>query len=233
MRGILHAMQPAAAFTRLLPWISGEPVPDGRLRRDLARFLRSFDGSPVAGGVRVAYGGAELDLLGDDRRALPRRPPPGIAHATWRAIRTSSRPVTPATINRLRRRLRALINAGFPGAPPSGARLQLTRLAVGVIARPTTKRSALRRRERRALAAYELLLDGPLPDLLAYCTAVTLATSGLTLVRCSAPAPRDWDRQCGRLFALLPGRRGRPRTYCSLACRVRAHAQRHSGRRSQ
>ena len=70
----------------------------------------------------------------------------------------------------------------------------------------------------------DLLVDGAIGDLVPFLVMHLLTGPGMvTVSRCRAPAPRNWSERCGR-FLVWSGQ-GRPREFCSGACRVRHHAE--------
>jgi hypothetical protein len=85
--------------------------------------------------------------------------------------------------------------------------------------RPPTKRSKLKPRERQAYqdaGAAVLRVEGSLMDLVPFLLMhLLMAPDMMTVARCPAP-------QAGRWFVQVAGR-GRPRDYCTDACRVRAN----------
>jgi len=216
---------PAAALGRLLPWLGGDRLPDRELRRRLGALVRAFDGSPAAGGLRAYAAAGEAELLG--------------SRGTWPAGYEPIAPVGARALARLRERVLALVRKGFPyeegQPPPRGERLEAfpsLRLGVRRVAPEAPRLSrAARRRYRTQTGAYEVWVDGALRDVVPYLVLRVLAGPGAaSLARCPAPArgrPED-GRRCGRLF-LLPAT-GRPRQFCSNACKVRAHAERTEGR---
>lgn len=233
------------ALAGLLPWLNGDPLSDRALRRRLLAFLRSFDGSPAAGCLRVYAAAGEAELRGSAplpeevrRRGTPVRYEP-------------QEPVSAQALDELRMRVLDVVRKGFPydpaHGPAWGARLtwsdglaaspsrvaQLPSLLFGVRrAAPEAHRlsKAARRRYRSEPGAYEVWVDGELRDLVPYLVMRVLTLPGAaSLARCTAPAaghPRE-GRRCGRLF-VRPAM-GRPRIYCSGACKVRAHTEREEG----
>jgi hypothetical protein len=87
---------------------------------------------------------------------------------------------------------------------------------------------AASKRERQSVlspGAYVLVVNGALRDLVPYLLLQLLTAPGMALVtRCPAPAPHNWDQRCGR-FLVGTTERGRPRVFCSGACRVRTFAK--------
>ena len=80
------------------------------------------------------------------------------------------------------------------------------------------------KRQYLSPGAYMLLVDGDIQDIVPYLVLHLLTGPNMvTLARCPAPEPGNWSERCGR-FIVQP-RRGRPRVFCSLACRVREHAK--------
>ncbi|MCC7033840.1 MAG: hypothetical protein IT179_13525 [Acidobacteria bacterium] len=140
----------------------------------------------------------------------------------------------------MHRRLCAVLDGGFvpSGTAPhgpwphferfTGIQFSVLRMDRGDSA---PKRSRTRAATRAALLAagrYRLLVDttrerGTLSDLVTWLTLALLTAPGMVVVsRCPAPAPGDWTRRCHRL--VVARGQGRPRQYCSVACRVRTHA---------
>jgi hypothetical protein len=124
---------------------------------------------------------------------------------------------------------------GYEG--PDGVVERLPELRLPVTVRPAKPPkqqrsvSALRHAERRSYlgAGQYVVVAEPatLRDAVVYVLVRLLTAPGMaTLVRCPAPAPNDWSRECGRWFVTSGQRAGRPAKYCSTACRVRGHSRR-------
>lgn len=198
-----------ARLALILPWLLGDPLSHVEIRRRIASFI------------------AESRLAGPDLIWL--HVPP----RQWRnrRARVAGNPWQPERLERLRSRLLALLTEAVPPAPPRRARdtmralpsLRLT-IARTRAPRPAGTLSTDERRTYLGPHAYRMVVDGELDDVVTYCVMRTLTEPGaVALVRCPAPAPGNWSERCGRF--LVAGGRGRPREYCSLACRVRHHSE--------
>ena len=206
----------------LLPWINGDRVSDRDLRRRIKAFIASFDGSAAAGYVQtLAFAGVKREPW---IPAFIKREPP-----------RATEPVDETDLEILQNTLEDLLRRGFPydpryPEPTYGWVVNYPSLGFGV--RGTHRRSPGRlsqvgttaRRNYLSPGAYTLLVDGVLGDLVPFLVLHLLTGPRMaTITRCRAPAPRHWDRRCGR-FVLGIGR-GRPREFCSNTCRVRHHAE--------
>jgi hypothetical protein len=67
----------------------------------------------------------------------------------------------------------------------------------------------------------ELLVDGDLHDLVPFLVLHLLTSRQVVVARCAAPFRGDWARHCGRLYVWKG--RGRPKMFCSDACKTRHH----------
>lgn len=175
-------VKPLTAAGRLalvLPWLNGDPIPHRELRARLSRFV-----------LETHYTGPNLLRV----YVPPRR---------WRDRRERGLgdPWRPERLERLRVRLRALLDDPEPRALPS-LRVSLAAVKQG---------------------SYRRLVAGELDDLVTDALIQTLTETGTVVLRCKAPAPGNWSERCGRF--IVAGGRGRPRKYCSGACRVRHHAE--------
>jgi hypothetical protein len=204
----------------LLPWLNGDRVSLSYAR--LLAFVASFDGTAEVGYVKAWESGPARK--GEPRVDRPRRrQPPRVA-----------RPVSLSELEKLRLALVDLLRRGF-GAPGQtrpretwGQEFPSLRFGVRGAGRPSPgKLSQVSMGERRAYlspGAYTLLVDGALVDLVPFLVLHLLTGPGMmTVSRCRAPAPRNWSERCGRFLAWSG--RGRPRKFCSGACRVRHQAE--------
>jgi hypothetical protein len=158
------------------------------------------------------------------------------AGLSWRGGR-GCRPARPGA-RRVGRRVLALVRKGFPYEAGQeaeyGERLEAfpsLRLGVRRVAPAGWQlRRAARQRYRTEPGAYEVLVDGELRDLVPYLVLRLLTGPGAAmLARCPGPERGSrGGRRCGRLFTLKV--MGRPRKFCSGACKVRAFAERTEGR---
>jgi hypothetical protein len=221
------------ALVALLPWLNGDGLSDREVRRRLAVFLRSFDGSAAAGHLRVYAEAGHVELRGGPR------PPAAWAEHSRHLLGYEAVPRADGrALERVRDRTLALVRRGFrleDGQPASpGPRVDnLTSLRVGLrrVAPEAQRLSrAARQRYRAEPGAYETWVDGELRDLVPYLVARVLTLPGAAaLGRCPAPERGQRDGKCcGRLF-VMP-RTGRPRKFCSGACKVRAFAMQDEGR---
>jgi hypothetical protein len=199
----------------LLPWINGDSVSYEDACEAIWRFLEApaqtttaRTSADHAGHTRVGVEGALRELYGYEG-------PDGVVER-----------IAPESLELLRDELRRALN---------GERLPELRLPVTVRpAKPPKQQrsvSALRHAERRSYlgAGQYVVVAEPatLRDAVVYVLVRLLTAPGMaTLVRCPAPAPNDWSRECGRWFVTSGQRAGRPAKYCSTACRVRGHSRR-------
>jgi hypothetical protein len=209
----------------LLPWLNdptnlyaatpqavSQWIRDGR--RAVVQFLASFDGSSAAGHVELLRR-SPSDLPLFIRRSVP--------HASA---------LDPDSLQTLHVELRLVLDAALGG---ERAAMPLPTLSFGGrAARDEQKRSTLSRRARRdyrAPGAYVLQVAGSVHDVTMYLALHLLTAAGMAgaVGRCLAPAPaprnprlrrRGQDRpRCEKFF--IRGGQGRPREFCSPACRVR------------
>lgn len=184
----------------LLSWVNGDPVSAVQVRIGLLGFVGSFDGSAAAGFVDVSLARqvARLDE--------PRPAPTG---------------TLAEQLETLRLMLREVLQADAEARSFPSLRFGVRRV------RPPAKRSKLSPRERQAYqdaGAAVLRVEGGLMDLVPFLLIHLLtAPDMMTVARCPAPQAGHWRNQCGRWFVQDAGRAGRPRDYCSDACRVRAN----------
>lgn len=75
--------------------------------------------------------------------------------------------------------------------------------------RPHTKRGA----------SVLFVEGGRLRDLVPFLVLHLLTTGQTVVARCDAPAPGAWSERCGRFYVWIG--KGRPREFCSDACRAR------------
>lgn len=202
--------RPTAALDQialLLPWLNRDQLTLSATRDRLEAFLALFDkATPTHGYVRALGGAGRVELRRSGAYEL----------------------------EQLRERLRTVLRRSFPDERhhPSKLRdeqlyLQPSRLVFGAIrqSRPTPGKASSRagqweRQRHFAAGAFVQLVDGRLGDLLVYFVLRLLTEPGMaTLAQCPAPADDDEKRPCGR-FLLATGR-GRPKMYCTAACRVR------------
>jgi hypothetical protein len=214
---------PAARLGPLLDWLNGRPVSAADARGRVLRFVAAFDGDRESGYVTIYTS-----------RREPWAPP---ERDRRKAMWIRSLPDDDA-VEALRVRLVDVLRRGFPLDPrypaPVGpwvedlASLRFGTYLAGERTRPGTRarlgptdRGA--RQAYRAPGAHVLLVDGALPDLATFLAMHLLTTApGILISRCPAPAPHHWDQYCGH-FVLTTGR-GRPREFCTGACRIRHHA---------
>jgi hypothetical protein len=212
----------------LVPWLNGELRSVAAVHGRLTSFLESFDGTADAGYVRL-YSGEEEPWRPawiDTDRTLLHRQPPVIDEPGW-----TQEDAAECELDALRMSLLDLLRRGFPlevgQEQPVGTWLtDLPSLRFGIRSaeRPVAKLTAVKAKVRAAYlapGAYTLVVDGALRDLVPFLVAHLLtAPRMVALMRCPAPAPRNWSERCGRFF-IRARRRGRPPDYCSTACRVR------------
>ena len=190
---------PLGRLALLVPWVNGDGVP--QLRLQLAAFLGSFDGSAGAGHLQVHMG-----------RAAQGGTTPRLERA---------RDLSEAMLEDVRARVIAVLRTGFPLEPRlkdvSGGEVEaFPSLRFGV--------GRLRAGDRSTAGAYTVVVDGALRDIVPFLVIHLLTTPGMaTLTRCPAPTANNWTERCGR-FVITHGK-GRPRVFCSEACRVRHHAE--------
>ncbi len=206
----IEADSPVARLNALLPWLNGDPLPPAEVHALVAAFLvatnRAWSGAP---------GG---DLIG------------------LHAPRAKGSPWKPARLERLRQRVQGLLeDADRPRVLSREAMVAWPSLRFTLArARTPAKLSRLSPAERRAHGgpgAFRQAVSGELPDLVLYVLSRTLNEPGtIALGRCTAPTANDWARPCGRWHIAL-GHVGRPATFCSTSCRVRAGRQRDAERR--
>lgn len=67
----------------------------------------------------------------------------------------------------------------------------------------------------------DLLVDGELHDLVPFLVLHLITSHQVEIARCEAPFPKKWERHCGRFYVWLG--RGRPKMFCSDACKTRHH----------
>lgn len=226
-----------ARLEPLLRWLNGDPldVPPAEVHHRLRAFVASFDGTEDAGFVAVYAGGerpsrpsflpSSTPLHASPLRARTSEPdgtaPPGEdeEHALWE--------LHLYLVDILRKGFAP--EAGYP-EPIGPAVQEFPSLRFGIRGShrarpPKLSRATLgERRAYTAPGAYTLVVDGLLFDLVAYLVQHVLTARGMTaLARCPAPTAGNWDQRCGRF--LVVGTRGRPREFCSEACRVRNHAK--------
>jgi hypothetical protein len=67
----------------------------------------------------------------------------------------------------------------------------------------------------------DLLVDGDLPDLVPFLVLHLITSHQVQIARCEAPLLNDWALHCGRFYVWLG--RGRPKMFCSNACKTRQH----------
>ena len=192
----------ADRFAALLPWLNDEPLPDlDRRLRDVLLF------SPEAG-------------IGEEPMLVPQPLYP-------------QRAITPQAARQLRSALLGLVDYVVPRVPTSGPpahpympRLESLRFDVHAWRKPPGKRSQIPASARPAQGGQfaVLLVSGRLTDLVLF-QAVRLLTGPrpLLLGRCPAPAVGGRGETCGRVLVVATARRGRPATFCSASCRLRAH----------
>ncbi len=191
----------------LLSWVNGDR--NGQdLRFQLINFLNSFDGSAAAGFVDVSLNRlvARLDE--------PQPQPAGTLAEQFETLRLILRKVLQADAE--------------PRSFPS------LRFGVRRVRAPA-KRSTLRPHEHRAYqaaGAAVLRVEGGLTDLVPFLVGHLLTAPGMmTVARCPAPRAGHRREPCGRWFVQQVTGPGRPRDYCSDACRVRANDAKPSGAR--
>lgn len=139
--------------------------------------------------------------------------------------------LTKRQANQLRRELRHIldlaehVDLGYPWHSQSALKFTVLRQRDRPDRMP---KAAAERQAVEGSGAFRLQVHGPLPDIVLYAFVQTLLEPGMVqLARCMAPAPGDWSETCGRY--LVTGKRpGRPRIYCSRACRVRAWREKES-----
>lgn len=201
-------------LAQLLPWLNGEPLTDADIRQQLHAFLRSFDEATEHTGY--------LRIVGP----------------------VSARSVESETLERLRIALKATLQSGFWEDRLVGTdtiertwevrmRPHAYQLRFGTVRRrdetpyaePSQNPSRRAKRQHAAPGAYELVVSGPVSDLVPYLAMHLLTAPGAASIgRCPAPAPNNWDARCHQF--LLRTTQGHPREFCSEACRVRSHAER-------
>jgi hypothetical protein len=221
------AATPQERLELLLPWLNvsrheGEwtVLPPGVVRRRLRAFLQAFDGSKEAGFIKQIYTGSReaegLSFFRDHEEDWPEHS----EREEW----------IEDELFKLRHDLVDILNTGFPNSTRRKNRWwdpeEFESMWFGVEGgRRTGKPSAMTARERRehlGSGAYVLLVDGNVRDLVRFLLGVLLTQPGMMIIKhCPAPKPKDWKQSCDRFFLSTPGR-GRPRTFCSDACRVRA-----------
>ena len=69
----------------------------------------------------------------------------------------------------------------------------------------------------------DLLVDGDLHDLVPFLVLHLITLRQVEIARCDAPFPNNWARHCGRFYVWLG--RGRPKMFCSDACKTRQHGK--------
>jgi hypothetical protein len=197
----------SARLALLVPWMNGDSAdqpPPAALRRQLGEFLHGFDGSAAAGYVEVRR----------QRRTLPTFLRKKLTRdaADWEQVRTN---------------LLLALQQGFDGTQLGLLPLPSLRFAVRSTQRKApgklSRASNGERRAYRAPGAYVLQVDGTIADLVTYLVLHLLTGPDVTIGRCPAPAPYTKDTRCNR-FVVTTGQ-GRPRVFCSEACRVRNHAE--------
>lgn len=218
---------PPERLELLLPWLNlsrhvGEwgVMPPGLVRRRLKAFLRAFDGSQDAGYIRQVYEGKReaggLSFFRDHEEEWPEQS----EREEW----------IEGELFKLRSDLVDMLSVGFPGPRRTKNRWwdpeEFESLWFGVArGRGAAKVSIMKAKERQdyfASGAYVLLVDGALRDLVRFLVGVLLTQPGMVMIkRCPAPMPNNWKQQCDRFLLGTQGR-GRPRMFCSDACRVRA-----------
>lgn len=194
----------------LLPWLNGALDTDyAAVRRAIAAFVRSFDGSAEAG---------HLEVVTDPRPAH---------------LKKTTGP-TDDELDDLGATLQILLAQGFgdqtladlafPGASLRFAVRSSSRVKPKWhINRGTGKKvvmgGAKALRDYHAAGAYVLQVHGPMTELVPFLIAHLLTQPGMVAVRrCPAPG-------CQHFLVTAAAARGRPQIFCSGSCRLRAAEQ--------
>ena len=213
-------MTTAEQIDLLLPWLN-DRLPDRAVRRLLHAFLASFRATrirlPEPGGHDLVADATDEELAAT-RRKLERL----LSSAFWFSDEDEGD------------------HRGTKHLDWEDVRLPLTFPSIRFGAArqvASVKRSALNRRERKALAdrgAYQVLIEaGRLRDLVPFLVLQLLAAPGeITISRCPAPAPLNWKQRCGRLFIVAKGV-GRPKEFCSRDCTNRRDSVRKEERKQE
>jgi hypothetical protein len=207
----------------LLPWLNGDydqdvPSPTDRpedvqtftdydqVRRDIAEFLRSFDGSAACGHIEVARDRAPIpDFI---RRDMPVEAPG--SNEELREVAAG---------------LRLLLDQSFEPGPwdgklPAGslrfsirsAGRQRPKGIPGVTGGRTPAGGANAVRDYRGSGAFVLQVDGRDVDLVPFLVAHLLTQPEMVSVRRCARSG------CDRYLVTALAKKGRPRTFCSTGC---------------
>lgn len=200
----------------MLRWINGD-VPDACASAVVARFLASApDLVGLAGGRAIT-----LRQFAQLRQALISVLDRGAEPQPVRGA-----PVLAAVLAQMRGGRPSRVPVRGPRHRPYPVPLSLRyELVASRPPRPVTRnsRTGQPRRQPHDLGVPRLRVSGTFRDVVVYTwLRVVTAEDAPALRRCVAPAPRS-SEPCGRWFIAQGGRRGAPRTYCSDACRQRAH----------
>lgn len=193
---------PAERLTLLLPLANADALSADELRDHVFRFLQGFK----TGGLRLQSGEREL----------------------WDAYDAPE-----VELKAIARKVRLVFTTGFlfdrpgpgtEGITPDDVTLPLTfpSMRFGAF-RPTRERKHKQARPDR----FTLMVDGwRLRDLVPFLAMWLLTTEDIGISRCTAPAYRNWEEDCGRFF--VGSGLGRPRLVCDAKCgsRVKAKARR-------
>jgi hypothetical protein len=176
----------------LLPWVSGNTMPNIELRLRLAAFVDSFDGSEAASCIEVRVGPREPD----------------------REVKT--------TLSEQLDTLRLIVRDVLQGNVRKFQSLQFSQRAARrpeSRGKLTARQRKIYDAAGGRVLRVEGPLMELVPFLVMH---LMTAPGMMALSRCTAPKAYAGDDECGNWFVQKAGRAGRPRAHCSDRCKVRA-----------